>query len=194
MLVMDFIFTNLLLGIGLAMDAFSVSVANGLHESDMKLRRSLMIAGVFGGFQMLMPLIGWGMVNVVLGIFGRVQIFLPWISFIILSIIGTKMLIEGIHAQGSEEEDIVPLRKRELLVQGIATSIDALSAGFAISGYGAVSAVSGSFIIGAVTFVICLAGLKIGRAIGGKISGKASVFGGLILILIGVKLLVEVFI
>ena len=186
---MDFLFiiNSILLGVGLAMDAFSVSLANGLNEPGMKKGRMSVIAGVFGIFQTLMPLIGWICVHTIVTVFTAFEKFIPWIALILLAYIGGKMILEGIRNKAGEEEES-RLGGGALLVQGVATSIDALSVGFAIAEHTTLMAVSASVIIGVVTFIICMCGLAIGKKFGMKLSGKASILGGVILILIGLEI------
>ncbi|MBR4577549.1 MAG: manganese efflux pump [Clostridia bacterium] len=181
-----FILNSILFGFGLAMDAFSVSLANGLRDPQMHPSRRLIIAGTFGGFQTLMPLLGWVCVHYIAETFRAVQKFIPWIALILLVFIGVKMIRDAIH----EKEEAKSLQGTALLVQGIATSIDALSVGFTIAEYTAVFAAAESLIIGAVTFGLCLAALCMGNLIGKKISGKAGILGGTILILIGIEIFV----
>ena len=157
-----FIINSALLGIGLAMDAFSVSLANGLAEPGMRKGRMNIIAGTFGGFQAAMPLIGWICVHTIAVMFEGFQALIPWIALILLFYIGGKMLLEGINSKGTEEESIERLDNRELVVQGIATSIDALSVGFTIARYDVIHALISCMIIGVVTLGICLAGLYLG--------------------------------
>lgn len=185
----DFIFflNSVLFGVGLAMDAFSVSMANGLNEPQMKKSRMCLIAGVFCGFQILMPLIGWICVHTVANVFASFQKCIPWIALALLLYIGGKMLFEGIRKK-QEDEEKAALGFGALLVQGVATSIDALSVGFTISEYTWQAALTEALIIGAVTFVLCLAGLWIGRRFGTKLAGKASILGGVILIAIGLEI------
>ncbi len=188
---MDFLFffNSILLGIGLAMDAFSVSLADGLSEPDMARSRLCTIAGTFGVFQTAMPLIGWFCVCFIASLFNAFQKFIPWIGFLLLLFIGGKMLIEGI--QNKTESDTAGTGFGLLLLQGVATSIDALSVGFTISEYHFTKALTASLIIGLVTFVICLAGLQIGRKFGTRLAGKASILGGIILIGIGLEILLS---
>lgn len=183
-----FFFNSTLLGVGLAMDAFSVSLANGLNEPDMKGGRMCGIAGVFGFFQALMPMIGWLCVHTIVRYFEAFEKCIPWIALALLGFIGGKMLMEGIGAGGEAEKTEVGLAA--LLMQGVATSIDALSVGFTISEYGFIMALVCALIIAAVTFAICMAGLVIGKKAGTKLSGKASILGGAILIAIGVEIFV----
>lgn len=184
-----FFLNSVLLGVGLAMDAFSVSMANGLNEPAMKKSKMCAVAGVFGGFQILMPLIGWICVHTIATVFTSFQKFIPWIALILLAYIGGKMLLDGIRG-GDDAEAAPAVGVGALLVQGIASSIDALSVGFTISEYSWVAALTVALIIGVVTFVICIGGLVIGRTFGTKLAGKASVLGGVILICIGLEIFV----
>ena len=185
-----FIVSSVLLGVGLAMDAFSVSMANGLNEPEMRRRKRLLIAGVFGGFQGLMPLLGWLAVHTIVEIFSAFSRFVPLLGFILLLFVGGKMLMEGIRAWNDDEVENKMLKKRVLFVQAIATSIDALSIGFTIADYSLIRAFICALIIAAITFGLCIIGLRIGRYFGVKLAGKASVIGGLILIGIAIKLVV----
>ena len=181
-----FFTTNILLGVGLAMDAFSVSMANGLNEPHMKKGRMCVIAGVFGGFQALMPMIGWFCVHTIAEYFHAFEKFIPWIALILLLFIGGKMLIEGIKNEGDEE--VSGVGPWALFVQGVATSIDALSVGFTIAEYNWLMALVASLIIAIVTFFICIGGLIIGKQFGTKLSNKAQILGGIILIAIGIEI------
>ncbi len=185
-----FIVSSFFLGLGLAMDAFSVSMANGLNEPKMRKRKRIMIAGVFGGFQGLMPLLGWLAVHTIVEIFSAFAKFVPLLGFILLLLVGGKMLMEGIWSWNEESVEDVVLKKRVLVVQGIATSIDALSVGFTIADYSFVRAFICSVIIATITFGMCLIGIRIGRYFGVKLAGKASVLGGLILIGIAIRLVI----
>lgn len=185
-------FTCFMLGIGLAMDAFSVSLANGLNEPTMKKRKMLGVAGVFAMFQFAMPMIGWICVSTVAHIFGVFQKFIPWISLILLGYIGGKMLYEGLKNKDMEEESSA-IGWKGLLVQGVATSIDALSVGFTISDQTWSQSLLGCIIIGGVTFIICYLGLYVGKKVGTKIAGKAEVLGGAILIFIGLRIFISSF-
>lgn len=180
---------SILLGVGLAMDAFSVSVANGLNEPDMRLRKIGRIAGVFAFFQALMPMTGWLCVHTILRYFQIFEKFIPWIALVLLAFIGGKMLIEGIRNKESGEG--VAIGFCGLLVQGVATSIDALSVGFTIADYNAWMAFCCSMLIATVTFLICTSGVLIGKKVGTKYSGKASVIGGAILITIGIEIFIS---
>ena len=191
------ILNSVLLGVGLAMDAFSVSIANGIIEPGMRKGRMLKIAGVYAIFQMLMPMLGWLLVTTLEEIFKSFSVLIPWIALILLLFIGGKMVIEGIlerkkgDSKESKESAPAKLTFGALILQGIATSIDALSVGFTISEYSVLRAFASSFIIGVVTLVICLIGLIFGKKIGNKFSSIATIIGGVILILIGIEVFVR---
>ena len=184
-----FFFNSALLGVGLAMDAFSVSLANGLNEPNMKQNKMCGVAGMFAFFQALMPMIGWICVHTVLQYFQAFEACIPWIALILLAFIGGKMLLEGIKNK-EEETEKAEVGFVALIVQGIATSIDALSVGFTIAEYGLIMAIVCALIIAAVTFVICMAGLVIGKKFGTKFANKATIFGGVILIFIGLEIFI----
>lgn len=196
---MDFfvtlLFNSVLLGVGLAMDAFSVSLANGLNHPKMKLGKMCFVAGVFAIFQAAMPLLGWVLVKTVCTYFTFFQLLIPWIALCLLSYIGGKMLYEGIKSNKetneSEEGTVKTLGFSALMLQGIATSIDALSVGFTISDYNFLSAFSSALIIAAVTFVICMIGVSLGKKAGTALSGKAGILGGAILIFIGLEIFIS---
>ncbi len=181
---------SMLLGVGLAMDAFSVSLANGLNEPKMTRMRMCAIAGVFAIFQWFMPMAGWVCVHTIVMYFVSFEKLIPWIALILLLFIGGKMLIEGIKGN-DDVRTVASLSCAVLLIQGVATSIDALSVGFTIAEYGALMAFAVALIIGAVTFVICFTGLAIGKKFGTRLSGKASILGGVILITIGMEIFVR---
>ena len=187
-----FVFNSCLLGVGLAMDAFSVSIANGLTESHMKKGRMAAIAGVYAFFQFFMPMVGWFCVHTIATLFASFQRFIPWIALLLLCYIGGSMLLEGIREMKNptpeDEKQESFLTPRTLLLQGVATSIDALSVGFTIASYGPLAAFFCSLLIALVTFVICMAGLLFGKSFGERLSGKASIFGGIILIAIGLEI------
>jgi putative Mn2+ efflux pump MntP len=211
-----FVFNSILLGVGLAMDAFSVSVANSLANPDMNRSERWRIAGAFAFFQFLMPMIGWVCVHTIVRMFNSFQVFIPWIALILLAFIGGNMIREGLHPDESGEIEcpkdgyLCPKTRRlcprdgkecpvsesrpahlsthTLILQAVATSIDALSVGFAIAEYNGLMAFAASLIIAAVTLVICLGGIRIGTKAAGKLEGRASILGGLILIGIGLEI------
>mgnify|MGYP001214579014 FL=1 len=195
-----FVLNSILLGAGLAMDAFSVSIANGLNEPHMSRSKMCWVAGTYAGYQFAMPMIGWFCVHAVAEQFEAFRKFIPWIALLLLALIGGKMLAEGIRSvrSGKSAEAEEAQRKQEaclgfgtLMVQGIATSIDALSVGFTISVYGTMMAAVCSFLIAVTTFVLCMAGLKFGKKFGERLADKATIFGGLLLIAIGVEIFVK---
>ncbi|MCQ2567660.1 MAG: manganese efflux pump MntP family protein [Mogibacterium sp.] len=189
---MTLVFNSILLGVGLAMDAFSVSLANGLNEPEMKGGRMLLVAGTFGAFQFAMPMIGWICVHAAVQKFQAFQKYIPWIALLLLLYIGGKTLLEGIRDAREKSEDKETEKKKvafgELMVQGVATAIDALSVGFTIAEYNGSAAFCSSIIIGIVTLAICLAGLALGKKFGTRLAGKASILGGVILIGIGLEI------
>lgn len=186
-----FFVNSILLGVGLAMDAFSVSVANGLHNHSMKKNQMSLIAGTFALFQFLMPMLGWICVHTIVKYFQVFENFIPWIALVLLLFIGGKMIIDSIRGGEEENSDVIQkLSFGALMVQGVATSIDALSVGFTIAEYDLIMALVSTLIIGAVTFAICIAGLIIGKKFGNRFSDKAEVIGGVILILIGIEIFV----
>ncbi|WP_418404154.1 manganese efflux pump MntP family protein [Blautia sp.] len=179
-----------LLGIGLAMDAFAVSVCKGLGMRRLNKKQTLIIGLYFGGFQALMPLIGW-----LLG--SQFQKYITsidhWIAFILLGFIGGKMMIEAIREWNEEETvDVIdaPLDHKNMLVLAVATSIDALAVGitFAFLGTPIIEAIT---IIGITTMVISIIGVVVGNFFGSRYKSKAEFIGGLILVLLGLKILLE---
>lgn len=186
-----FFFNSILLGVGLAMDAFSVSMANAMIEKNMKKQRMCAIAGVYAFFQFLMPVIGYAAVHAAAERFAVFERAIPYIALALLLYIGGKMLLDGIKNKGEEENESITLTPITLLLQGIATSIDALSVGFTISQYTVKEALLAAAIIAGVTFVICFAGLIIGKKFGDILKNKAYILGGIILILIGLEIFIK---
>jgi putative Mn2+ efflux pump MntP len=187
--LVSFIINSALLGVGLAMDAFSVSMANGLSVPKMSRAMRIAIPLTFAVFQFLMPMIGWFCVRSVAEAFTSFQRAIPWIALVLLLFIGGKMLIEGFRGGETEHTDVA-LKPGTLLIQGVATSIDALSVGFTIEQYHVSQALAASLIIGGLTFVICSCGLRIGQRFGTRLAGKASILGGIILIGIGIEIFI----
>lgn len=189
---MDFMFfaQSALMGVGLAMDAFSVSLANGLHEPNMSKKKTALIAGTFGFFQWAMPLLGWLLVKTVVQWFSSAEKVIPYLALVLLGFIGVKMIIEGIRGGGDDDEP-VKTGIVSLLVQGVATSIDALSVGFAIESYAFLQAFVYSAIIAVVTFIICVTGVFLGKKFGMRFKGKATIVGGIILVLIGLEIFIK---
>lgn len=189
---LTFFINSILLGFSLAMDAFSVSIANGIADPSMQRRMKVRMAGVFGLFQWAMPMAGWILVHYLAEKFQMFQKVIPYIALLLLGYIGGKMVYEGVAKKESGDE-ARGLGMGTLLLQGIATSIDALSVGFTISDYQAVKAFVCALIIGVLTFFICLAGVRLGRRFGMKLANKATVVGGLILIGIGLEIFIRSF-
>ena len=185
----SFFFNSILLGVGLAMDAFSVSLANGLNEPKMKSGKMFGVAGIFSLFQFAMPMIGWVCVSTIAQYFTAFEKLIPWIALILLGYIGGKMLYDGIKNK-DEGEEKPAVGFSALIVQGIATSIDALSVGFTIADYNLIQALIACLLIGVVTFFICFAGIAIGKKAGTKLAGKAGILGGAILIFIGLEIFI----
>ena len=190
-----FLINSILLGIGLAMDAFSVSCANGLGEPDMKKGRMAGVAGVYAVFQFMMPMIGWLCVRTIDGIFAGFRSVVPWIALVLLLWIGGKMIFAFFKKDKDKEEEKEKEKKiltfGLLIVQGIATSVDALSVGFAIAGYKVTTALAACAIFGIETFIICVCGIVLGKKVGTKFAGKALLLGGIILIAIGIEIVVK---
>lgn len=185
----SFVLTSIMMGIALAMDAFSVSMANGLNEPKMKKGKMSIIAATFAFFQFAMPMLGWICVHTIVKYFTAFEKFIPWIALLLLLFIGGKMLIDGIKKEDNDEP--VGVGFGALVLQGIATSIDALSEGFVIAEYDLKMALAAALIIAVVTFIICMFGLLIGKKFGTVLSNKAQIFGGIILIIIGIEIFVK---
>lgn len=192
---MDFLFilNSLLLGVGLTMDAFSVSVSNALAEPNMKRGKAVLIAGTFAVFQAAMPMIGWVCVHTVAEKFKAFDKFIPWIALALLCYIGGKMIFEGAQKSKVDHDNETPasIALGTLFMQGVATSVDALSVGFTIAEYNLLSAIVEALIISVVTFGFCLGGVFLGRKIGGKFSDKSEIVGGVILVAIGLEIFIK---
>ena len=178
-----------LTGIALAMDAFAVSICKGIKMPKLRKSHIVIIALFFGGFQMLMPLIGWLLGSQFVQYISK---FDHWIAFALLAFIGVKMAIESFK---HEEEDCCKceskLDLKELVVLAIATSIDALAVGITFALYPDINILPSISIIGIVTFIICAGGVVIGHKFGAKFKSKAELLGGIVLVIIGLKLLIE---
>lgn len=184
----SFLITSILLGVGLSMDAFSVSVANGLNEPRMRTSKMLLISGTFATFQGIMPLVGWFAITATIGTFDVLNGLVPWIAMIVLVVIGCRMIANSFLYKPWE---IPTLGAAALIIQAFATSIDALSIGFTITEYDIVGALICSGIIAAITWTICTIGLIAGKKLKSKFTERANAFGGIILILIGLKILID---
>lgn len=179
------ILTIVMIALGLAMDAFAVSVSSGITIKDLKPRHGTKIAVFFGGFQAIMPLLGW---LLGIGFKDYIEKYDHWIAFVLLGFIGVKMLKESMDDDCEYISD--PLKNRVLLMLAIATSIDAMAVGVSFA-FLKTSILSASLIIGVITYVICFAGVYIGNRFGCLFQKKAEIAGGIVLVLIGFKILAE---
>lgn len=180
----------LLLAVGLSMDAFAVSICKGLSMKKATLKEGAICGIWFGGFQALMPLIGFFLGGVFAG---AIEAFDHWVAFGLLAIIGINMLKEAFSKEcdcGCQERD-ADLSVKTMLVMAIATSIDALAVGISLAMAGDVNIFLAVLLIGVVTFAFCAAGVKIGNVFGSRFEKKAQIAGGVILILLGMKILLE---
>lgn len=181
------------LGVGLAMDACAVSMSNGLNEPQMKVGKATLMAATFGFFQALMPMIGWLCVSFVVEQFKQFESWIPYIALVLLVFIGGKMLYDGIKNKDDDKHQGRKLTLGVLLLQAVATSIDALSTGFSlvnIAGNNLWWALLSVGIIAVVTFAICLGSVYLGKKFGNKLGNKAQILGGVILIAIGLEIFV----
>ena len=179
--------TVFLLALALAMDAFAVSITSGVTIKKMRLRHALRIAAFFGVFQAVMPILGWSLGKLWATQLAQVD---HWIAFGLLLVIGVKMIYEAMQLEQIEKEKGDPLNFYILLSLAVATSIDAAAVGVSLS-FLEVAIVGPSIVIGAITFVISLAGTYIGKRFGDMFGKKIEILGGIVLIGIGVKILVE---
>lgn len=189
-----FFLNSALLGVGLSMDAFSVSIANGLSEPHMSKGKSFAVAGTFAFFQALMPMLGWFFVHELVSAFSVLAKFVPYAALILLSFIGGKMIFESVKSKSAVDEESSERKRLSfgiLLLQGVATSIDALSVGLTVEKYDFVTALVASAIIAAITFSICVLGVHAGKKFGMRFADKAQIAGGAILILIGIEIFVK---
>jgi len=187
--VYQVIINSFILGLGLAMDAFSICVANTMDNKYNKNVKTVIMPLIFAFFQFLMPLIGYLFVNVLSDNISIINNCIHIISFLVLSYIGIKMIYESIVDKKKDIKDTQDNSSFKLiLIQGVITSIDALSAGFAFSSYNMQAAIVASVVIGIVTFVLCVIGANIGRKVGTILTDNAKIYGGIILILIGLRI------
>ncbi|NOX48329.1 MAG: manganese efflux pump [Chlorobi bacterium] len=175
----------ILVAIGLSMDSFAVSVTNGLTIRDLNAKRVLLISFSLAVFQAVMPLIGW---FAGIGIEQYITEFDHWIAFVLLSFIGIKMIYEGLQKNGKEKDS--ELKILTLIGQSFATSIDAFAVGISFA-FLDISIITPVFIIGIITFLFSLTGLQLGKYFGKKIGKSVEVFGGVVLLGIGFKILIE---
>lgn len=180
-----------LLGVGLSMDAFAVAICKGLAMKKVNKKQMILIALFFGGFQALMPLVGW----LVGSTFAKkIAAFDHWIAFVLLALIGGNMAIDAIKEWNQEDKvEIIdpPIDFKELTLLAIATSIDALACGVTFSFYENFNIIKAISIIGVTTFVISAGGVYVGNIFGDKYKAKAQLVGGIILIFLGIKILLE---
>ena len=178
----------LLIGVGLSMDAFAVSVTNGLTIPGYKCKHAIITAAYFGVFQGLMPLLGWLLGSTVSGL---ISAWGPYISFFLLAFIGVKMIVEAVRDGDGEEKKPGGLRHGQLAVMAIATSLDALAVGVSFAFMSNLALIPSCLLIAATTFVICFAGGMLGSRVPGISCKAAGILGGVVLCGIGVKLLLE---
>lgn len=190
-MTISLIMNSLLLGVGLAMDAFSVSLANGLNNKNMRVSKQFLIAGIFATLQAVMPMTGWLIVSKAVSLLDICKMGIPWVSAGVLVLVSIKMILEGVKEKEIEAENIEKLSMCAMIIQGVATSLDALSVGFTIESYSFPVALVCSLIIAIITFLICFAGVSIGRRFGTKLAGKSEIFGGIILMVIAVEILIK---
>ncbi|MBU5470269.1 manganese efflux pump MntP family protein [Falcatimonas sp. MSJ-15] len=179
------LFTLFILAVGLSMDAFAVSICKGLAMQKITIKKAGIVGLWFGGFQALMPVIGYLLGSTFKD---KITAIDHWIAFILLAIIGANMIKEALSKE--EEKEDASLKPKEMLVLAIATSIDALAVGITFSFLNVNILVAASF-IGITTFILSALGVKIGNVFGTKYKSKAELTGGIILILLGVKILLE---
>ncbi|MBQ6462035.1 MAG: manganese efflux pump [Pseudobutyrivibrio sp.] len=180
-----------LLGVGLSMDAFAVAICKGLAMKKVNKKQMILIALFFGGFQALMPLIGWFVGSTFAK---KIAAFDHWIAFVLLALIGGNMVIDAIKEWNQEDNvEIIdpPIDFKELTLLAIATSIDALACGVTFSFYENFNIIKAISIIGVTTFVISAGGVYVGNIFGDKYKAKAQLVGGIILIFLGIKILLE---
>lgn len=209
-----FIIASILLGVGLAVDAFAISIANGISRPDAKCRYVMKVTAVYAFFQFAMPMIGWVMVHEAAKALSVFNKLVPWIALVLLAFLGGRMILEGVRfgksrakvcsdsgmvnasdtevcrmSELSEVSETNPanLTGMTLFMQGVATSIDALSTGFTISSYDAEAAIVCSSIIAVVTWIMCFIGMRIGAKVGELFSAHAAIVGGVILVIIGIE-------
>lgn len=175
----------LLIAIGLAMDAFAVSICKGLAIRTPTLRSMIVIGLWFGVFQALMPVIGFYLGSAV---YDLIEAYDHWIAFILLALIGFNMVREGLR--GDDDEMDADTSVRTMLVLAVATSIDALAVGISMA-MDEASILLPALVIGVVTFLISVVGVRVGSVFGNRFGSKAEIAGGIILVLIGVKILLE---
>lgn len=186
----ELIIRGLALGVGLAMDAFAVSMSNGLKDSKMNVAKALLIALTFALFQGVMPYIGYLLGHVFIS---YIEKFIPIIALVLLSFLGIKMIVDSIKSKKDKEDskEYKGLTIKLLLIQAVATSIDALSTGITFADSTYLNALLCVSIIAVVTFIICILGVYIGKKFGVIFANKADIIGGVILIIIGLEIFIK---
>lgn len=190
----DYLFfvNSILFGVGLAVDAFLVALANGLHFPKMRVIKTLGIAAAFSLFQMLAPMIGWAIAHTAFGYFSWIEICFSWTAVAVLIFLGGKMIVEA--ARNNGDEQMIKVGVGALIAQCAATSVDALTVGFTIEEYGFLPALVCSAIIASVTFVMYAVGFEVGKKFGMKFRKAASMLGGIVFIAIAVEIIVTTYI
>ena len=178
----------LLLAVGLSMDAFAVSICKGLAMKKAGIREGAICGLWFGGFQALMPLIGFYLGTMFAD---AISAFDHWIAFGLLVLIGINMLKDALEKCDCQESPDADISVKTMFLMAVATSIDALAVGISLAMAGQVNIFVATGLIGIITFAVCMAGVKIGSIFGNRFEKKAELFGGCILILLGLKILLE---
>lgn len=186
----ELVVISLGLGVGLAMDACAVSMANGLNEPQMKFGKAALCAVVFALFQAAMPTLGWLCAHTLLSKFAVIDKFVPIVALILLAVIGVKMIVDGAKSNTEQDSPAKSLTFGALILQAVATSIDALSVGFARADYNLAEILLCVGIVAAVTFAITLAAVYVGKKFGTKLGNKAQILGGCILVAIGLEIFI----
>lgn len=177
-----------LIAVGLSMDAFAVALCKGLSETKANYKNAAVIAVFFGGFQALMPFIGWLLAS---RFINYISAYDHWIALILLSFIGGKMLYDAFHEDGQVCENSNSFDIKEVLMLSVATSIDALAVGITFALLPSVNIILSVFLIGIITFVLSFIGGIMGNRLGARLGKKAEIAGGLVLIMIGLKIFIE---
>ena len=185
---MEIIITSILMGIGLAMDACAVSMANGLKHTKLKISKILFVSFIFGLFQGIMPLVGYLVGHAILS---KISWIIPIVALTLLSYVGEKMIADGLKYDQESSVSTTSLTIKVILIQAIATSIDALSAGFSISDFLFIDALICVLFVTLITFSLCVLGVYVGKKFGSKLGGKAQILGGIILIFIGLEIFIS---
>lgn len=187
-----FFLNSLLFGIGLAVDAFLVALANGLHFPKMSRAKTVGVAATFSAFQLIAPMIGWAIAHAAFVRFSWIEICFAWAAVAVLGILGVKMLIEACGKNAGDRG--VRVGTDALIAQCAATSVDALTVGFTIEEYGALAALACSAIIAATTFAVYLIGFAFGKRFGMRFEKAASIVGGVVFLAIAVEIVITTYV